>query len=298
MVQLMNPKDYNPSIKFLLIFFLSLLVLFFIPGLFNGNVFIGINVSEVPGGVNQAFSFSTGLIVELVVMGPVFAIIYFILMKYMLNKIDETNNNRNFIFILEITTVLFICIYIMGHITHLMFDHASRAYEFMYGIVSLHFLSVLILIFPDKWLQIIIYLLSPLFLFLYYSDEWLGHHLIHFSLFTFMVLAIFTEILLTEHNLMKWDELSISIFFGIGASFVNGYATYEGQCAFPLFIFSLILLVFQIVYWSVKKIELRRYPIFLAMIICNIIVIGLFIFWVINFGIKPYYPFIYQPSEL
>ena len=47
-----------------------------------------------------------------------------------------------------------------------------------------------------------------------------------------------------------------------------------------------------------KKINPLKRPILLTTIITSIIVIGLFIWWVAIFGIKPYYPFVYQPSEL
>ena len=294
-----NPKNYNFSIKFLLILLISLLALYFLPRFIQGNFWVYVNVSEVPGGVNQAFSFSIRTFIELILMGPVFSIIYYILMKKMINKLDNTSkNNEIYKSLLEIAVVLFIIIYNMGHAIHILFNHANSIYTLSFGLISLHYLILFLILLPSESLKLLISFLTPLYLFLYYSDEWLGHHLIHYSFFAFFVIAVITELLQDDLQEMSWDEILICIILGIGASFVGGYATYEGQCAFPLFILSIILLIFQIFYAKMKKLEIRKYPIFLAILIYNIIVIAFFLSWIALFGMKTYYPFIYQPSEL
>ncbi len=271
-----HPKGWHSSIKFLMIFLISLLICFEVPKFFSGEVTIYVNVSEIPA-VGEYFSFEIGTIVEIILMGPVFGVLYFILMKAMLRKIDESQNRKvNYIYLLEIGAVILICLVVMGHIVHLMFDYANALYRQTYGG----------------------YDTTPLFLFLYHSDEWLGHSMIHIGLFGFIVLALVSESLMKAQRRMRWYEIGLSIFFSFGLFVMNGYATLEGQCAALLAIMSFILLLIEIIVIMWKKINPIHYPILFTTIIANIIVIGFFTYWIITFGMKPYYPFYFQPSEL
>ncbi|MHA1324199.1 MAG: hypothetical protein ACTSRL_15540 [Candidatus Helarchaeota archaeon] len=115
------------------------------PNEIPGSVTIYVNLEEI-SAVGESFSFQIGTIVEVILMGPVFALIYFVLMKNLLSKINrETGRNRRLIYILEVAVVGFICMLVMGHIVHLMFDYANAIYRATYHLIHIGFFSFLIL---------------------------------------------------------------------------------------------------------------------------------------------------------
>ena len=272
-----NPKDYKASFKFILIFLISLLICYFISSFFSGDLYIPINVSELPSGIGQSFPFSIASIIELIAMGPIFSIIFYILIKLLINKIDKNHGkNKYWIFIIEIISVITIGVLVAGHFIHLTYNYASHLYDVQHGG----------------------YETTELFLLLYWADEWLGHHMIHIAFFSQIVLALSATYLIKNKRMMKWDEVVLSIFLGFGLFIVMGFASYEGQCAALLMILCLILLVIEVIFILIKKINPLRNSILLVSIISNIIVIGFYFFWIGSYGQKSYYPFIYQPSEL
>jgi hypothetical protein len=240
-----------------------------LPGEIPGSVDIYVNLEEIPA-VGESFSFSIGTIVEVILMGPVFALIYFVLMKHLLQKVDpEVGRNKQFIYMLEVAVVGFICMLVMGHIAHLMFDYANAVYRSTYGG----------------------YDTTQLFLFLYHSDEWIGHHLIHIGFFSFIVLAILGESRMADKRTMKWYEIIVAVGLGVGLFVMNGYATYDGQCAWLLMVLSAILLgvLGMVIVW--KRVNPLKYPILFAAILGSIIVIGYYFWYISVFGTLPYYPF-------
>ncbi|MHA1783955.1 MAG: hypothetical protein ACTSVY_13060 [Candidatus Helarchaeota archaeon] len=274
-----NPKDFKISIKFMLVFFLTLLACYEIPSFINGSIRIYLNVAEISGttGVNVFFLFGIGRIAELILMGPVFIVVYYIMMKYMLKKIDiDEGKNSSWVFLLEIGMIITISIVAMGIAIHTLFDYANHLYRIAYGG----------------------YDTTELFLFLYYSDEWLGHHLIHVGYYSAIVLALISEYLIAEQDRMSWEEILLTGFGAFNIFILNGYATYEGQCAFLLVLLSVILLITEIIVVSWKKVDPLKNPLLLASMIGSIIIIGFYVYWISVFGWKPYYPFFYQPSEL
>lgn len=267
-VKLMH-KYFHVSIRFLLIFLISLLICFMLPGEIPGTVNVYVNLEEI-SAVGESFSFAIGTIIEIILMGPVFALIFYILLKNLLGKIDpQQGRNRQVIQLLEVAAVGFICMLVMGHITHLMFDYANAVYRSTYG---------------D-------YDTTQLFLFLYHSDEWIGHHLIHIGFFSFIILAMVGESRMKEKRSIIWYEIIFVIGLGIGLFIVNGYATYEGQCAWVLMVLSAVLLSIQgtLIIW--KRLNPLKYPIFLAALIGSILVIGYYVWYISVFGTLPYYPF-------
>ncbi|MHA1267418.1 MAG: hypothetical protein ACTSRS_19430 [Candidatus Helarchaeota archaeon] len=239
------------------------------PNEIPGSVTIYVNLEEI-SAVGESFSFQIGTIVEVILMGPVFALIYFVLMKNLLSKINrETGRNRRLIYILEVAVVGFICMLVMGHIVHLMFDYANAIYRATYGG----------------------YDNTPLFLYLYHSDEWLGHHLIHIGFFSFLILAMIGESRIADKRRMRWYEVIIAIGLGAGIFVINGYATYEGQCGWLLMVLSSVLLGIQVGIILLKKVNPLWYPIFFSALLGNIIVIGYYLWYTSVFGTLPYYPF-------
>jgi len=267
----------NRYIFFLFIFLITLLIFYrVIPRLVNGSITIYVNISEL-NGESGNFSVSYRLILEIIFMGPVFAIVYYFLMKYLIQGINqEVGKNRYYIYLLEIGVITSICISCMGHAIHMLFDYASRVYYNSHG----------------QQMDI-----TSLYSFLYYSDEWLGHHLIHIGLFGYISMALFAEFLGKEHERLEKEEIICAILLGLGMSIIY-YATFEGQAAFMMLILWTSLLIFEIIIIIIKKINIRERPILIATIINSIVTIILFTVWAVLFGLKPYYPYIYQPSEL
>jgi hypothetical protein len=270
-------KDSNRYIIFLTIFLITLLLFYrIIPILYSGSVDFWFNISELDGA-SAYFSTSVRLIWEIILMGPVFAVIYYFLMKYLLKDIDESHGkNKYYIKLLEVGIITFICLTCMGHIVHMMFDHASRTYYIAHG----------------KQMDT-----SELYSFLYFADELIGHHLIHIGYFGYVFVALMAEFLGSDHKKLNWFELISVFLLSIGLGIVN-YTTFEGQTAFIILILYCILLGIEVIVILIKKINPLKRPILLVTIITSLIVIGLYIWWIAMFGIKSYYPFVYQPSEL
>jgi len=271
-------KESDRHLNFLIVFLFTLLLFYkIIPIFYSGSIDTYYNISELDGEA-ASFSVSVRLMCEIILMGPVSAIIFFFLMKYLISEIDKAKGkNKYYTILIEIGVITFICILVMGHALHMLFDHANRVYYNSHG----------------KQMDT-----SELYSLLYYLDEFIGHHFIHLSYFGLICMALLTELISKDNRKLKWFELITTIILGIGLSLVWGYATYEGQSAFMMLVLCSILLVAEIIVALIKKVNPLENPILLATIIANIIVIGLFIWWVAMFGLKPYYPFIYQPSEL
>lgn len=278
MVKLTPLKDSYRYVNFLLIFLLALLLFYrIIPLFYAGGVHLWVNISELDGLSGQFF-LSTRLIMEIILMGPVFAIIYYFLMKSLIKNIDpDQGRNRYYISLIEIGVLTFICISVMGHAIHMLFDKASWSYYYA----------------NNNEMDT-----SELYSLIYYSDEWLGHHLIHIGYFGYICMALIAEFLGSEYRKLHTDELIYTIASGIGLSVIFGYVTYEGQAAVMMLILCSVLLILETLLILIKKINLLERPILLATLIANILVIGFFIYWITVFGVKPYYPYIYQPSEM
>ena len=277
MVKLTPTKESSRYLNFLIVFLLGLLLFYIIiPLFYRGGVDVWVKISELDESGH--FFLSTRRICEIILMGPVFAIIYYFLMKHLINGIDENEgNNKYYIVLIEIGMLTFISISVMGHAIHMLFDKASWSYIYANN---------------DEMDT------SELYSLIYYSDEWLGHHLIHIGYFGYISMALITEFLGKEHRKLNWDELIYTITSGVGLSVVFGYVTYEGQAAVMMVVLCSILLVLEITLILIKRINPLERPILLATLIANIIVICFFIYWITAFGIKPYYPYVYQPSEM
>ncbi|MHA1276889.1 MAG: hypothetical protein ACTSQ8_06850 [Candidatus Helarchaeota archaeon] len=268
---MLSHKYLHISVRFLLIFLISLLICYLLPGEISGTINIYVNIEET-STVGASFPFSIGRIVEVILMGPVFVLIYYVLIKNMLSKIEtEKGRNKQIVYVLDLLVVVLIFMVVVGHVVHLMFDYANWLYRN---------------VDPGGG-----YSTNPLFLFLYHSDEWVGHHLIHVGFFGFIILALISEALINEKRKMRWYELIIVALMGVGLFVMSGYATYEGQCGWLLMVLSTILLGIEVVMILIKRINPLKYPILFASVIGNIIIIGYFIWYISVFGTLPYYPF-------
>ncbi len=269
-------KESYKYLNFLIVFLLALLLFYvIIPRFYLGSIDFWVNISELNGAVGH-FSTSVKLVGEIILMGPAFAVIYFFLMKYLISDIDEEQGkNKYYINLIEIGVVIFISISCTGHIVHVLFNEINKIYINSYNVMDT----------------------SELYSFIYYFDEWLGHHLIHIGYFGYILMALLAEFLGKEHRKLNWDEIIYTFLSSIGLCIIFGYFTYEGQAAFMMLILCTLLLIIEVLVVFKKKVNVLNYPILLATIACNMMVIGFFIAWTLVFGLKPYYPFVFQPSE-
>ncbi len=276
MLNLKYVKEGNIYLQFLIIFILTIILFYeIIPLLYFGGIRVLVYISELKK--LSSFWISTRIICEIILMGPVFAIIYYFMMKRLIVEIDiEKGKNKYYVALIEIGVLTFMCISVMGHTIHMLFDQANRVYYNSNDGMDT----------------------SELYSLLYYSDEWLGHHLIHIAYSGYIAMALITEFLGENHKRLRNDELIYTICCGVGMGLMFGYSTYEGQAAVLVVILCIILLIADLIIILVKKINILERPILICTIILSIIVICLFIWWVVVFGLKPYYPYIYQPSEM
>jgi hypothetical protein len=266
-------KYFQFSVTFLLVFLVVLLNCYVLPDLIKGDTTVFVNIEET-ATVGATFPFSIAKIVEIILMGPVFVIVYFVLMKSMLARVDiEEGRKKRIVYVLELMVVVLIFTVVVGHVVHLMFDYANWLYRN---------------VDPGGG-----YSTNPLFLFLYHSDEWVGHHLIHVGFFGFIVVALIGESLLKEKQ-TRWYDILFAAPLGAGLFVMSGYATYEGQCGWLLMVLSAVLLGIEGIIILVKRVNPLKHPILLATIICNVIVIGYFVWYASTFGTLPYYPFVPQ----
>lgn len=276
MLNLKRVKEGNIYLQFLIIFILTIILFYrIIPLLYFGGIRVLVYISELKK--LSSFWISTRIICEIILMGPVFAIIYYFMMKRLIAEIDiEKGNNKYYVALLEIGVLTFMFISVMGHTIHMLFDQANRVYYNSNDGMDT----------------------SELYSLLYYSDEWLGHHLIHIAYSGYLAMALIAEFLSENHKRLRNDELIYTICCGVGMGLIFGYSTYEGQAAVLVVILCVILLIADLIIILVKKINILERPILICTIILSIIVICLFIWWVAVFGLKPYYPYVYQPSEM
>ena len=271
-----DPRKYQGYILFLLIFLVTLLVFLVVTRwVIEGDVQFIVR----PRDGSNAYSVSVPLnkIAQIIFLGPVFGVVFLILMKLIINKIEK--NNRKIIisvWIIEISVLVLVCINSMGHALHLLVEEvnmidASEGYVLgeTYNGKSLDIMALL------AW----------------YLDEWFGHTAIHVTYFGYLVLAVVAEYMASKHEKIMGDELFWVIFGAIGIAVINGYAAIEGEAGFILLLLSATFSIISIMVIGVKKIKILNYPIFLAMILSVIPVLLFNIAFIIENGVSPWYPF-------
>ncbi|MHA1684480.1 MAG: hypothetical protein ACTSUE_26315 [Promethearchaeota archaeon] len=139
----------------------------------------------------------------------------------------------------------------------------------------------------------------------YFLDEFLGHTLSHLglSLFLFtmaLTMPLNTNLLGEKSYRMNGGERVLVFIPALAYGVINSYANLEGQTALLTLVFLSILAILLIL--VVKKVSGKVFIInrpFLLFIISQVLVMVVFLtIWVVATGIKPFYPFFFQPTEL
>ena len=264
-------KNYHPGIWFLLFFLIPLGFFFYTSRYVGyGSFQIGANVNY--SSETQYASVSWNYLLQIIFLGPIIGVIFYILVKILLSKIDiHARKNQLTVYTIEICVVLLVILNSIGHFSHLGFELVN-AIDSTNG-------NALISEYKE------------IFVYAWFMDEWLGHTLIHITYFGYLLVALWAELHLKEDNRMMIDEVVLIIFFSLGYSVIDGYAAIEGECGFILLLLHLIATITAIVFIVVKKVNPLHYPLLLTLLISTIFVFLYNLDWIIRYGINAAYPF-------
>ena len=264
-------KNYHIGIWFLMFFLIPLVFIFYFSRYVEyGSFQIGANVNY--SNEMQYFSVSWNYLLQIVFLGPIIGIIFYILMKKILFKIDiNARKNQLLVYIIDICIVVLIILNCIGHFSHLGFEIVN-AIDSTAGEAS-----------NSEY--------KELFVYAWFMDEWLGHTLIHMTYFGYLIVAMCAELLLNEDKRMMIDELLLIILFSLVYSVIDGYAAIEGECGFILLLLHLIATFVAIAFIAIKKVNPLKYPLLLTLLISTIFVFLFNLDWVIRYGINSIYPF-------
>ena len=264
-------KNYHKGIWFLMLFLIPLIIFFYLSRYVEyGSFQIGTYVNY--SNETQYFTVSWNYLLQIVFLGPIFGIIFYILMKKLLSKIDiNVRKNQLMVYAIDICVVVLIILNCIGHFSHLGFEIVN-AIDSTAG-------------------EALISEYKELFVYAWFMDEWLGHTLIHMTYFGYLIVAMCAELRLDEDKRMKFDELVLITLFSLVYSVIDGYAAIEGECGFILLLLHLTATFVAIVFIAVKKINPLKYPLLLTLLISTIFVILFNLDWIIRYGINSTYPF-------
>ena len=272
MVTMTDPRKYHVSIKVMFVFFVALLLCIYIPRyLIEGSFELGANVNYAEQNPHY-FSVSWSKFLQIVCLGPFFGIIYFLLLKVLLSKVDhDLKKNRMLSLAIEVSAIVLIALNSMGHVLHLGFEGVNAIDATKGEALGNEF--------------------EEMFVYAWYMDEWLGHSLIHSTYFGYLVLAVLGEGLLAEHSRIHWDEGIYVLIGAVGVAIVDAWAAIRSESGVLLLTFHLIYSIIALAFILVKKTDPLSRPILLGMLVGTIFVVIYNIHYVLTNGFSPIYPF-------
>jgi len=134
---------------------------------------------------------------------------------------------------------------------------------------------------------------------IYFYDEYVGHLAMMIPVFFIQIVLLRSQIQIPqEFKKLHPVEITLLIALGLLNGIYNSYSLIEGQANIVLLILHLLLL--PIILWLIlkKKYSIKKHPILLFLMIQIFGFVIYSIIWISITGLKPYYPFTYQPSEL
>jgi len=264
-------KNYHGGIWLLMLFLIPLVFIFYFSRYVGyGSFQMGVNVNY--SNETQYFSVSWNYFLQIVFLGPIIGIIFYILMKRFLSKIDiNVRKNQLIVYTIDICVVVLIILNSVGHFSHLGFEIVNAIDSTMGEALNSEY--------------------KELFVYAWFMDEWFGHTLIHLTYFGYLIVAVCAEHLLNEDKRMMIDELVLILLFSLVYSVIDGYAAIEGECGFILLLFHLIATFITITFIAIKKVNPLKYPLLLTLLISTIFVFLFNLDWIIKYGFSSIYPF-------
>ena len=273
-------KNYSESFKRSLLIILAYGLAFgigYLTRLFNPFIHIPFYISEQEKIVYYHLNLKD--ILDLLFIGPLFTILSFLLLKRILDELKLqglTENKIIFFYILFLTAIV---LYNYGNIIHVTMNRLNSQ-------------------FTDEQKT------EDLYYQVYYLDEFIGHHFITVGFFIIFFEICWLHLLDLKINsnkeeyLMNKREIVWNYLFGIAFGIITASAYLEGQCAFLFLILNPIFCVILILFSKKYNIKIEKNSLLVMFILMTIVFTIVVLIWAGITGIKPYYPYFYQNSEL
>ncbi len=264
---LTRPDEYIPSLQCGIIMAIAVPVLAFLSDIFKHPYQVGVNVWELgEAGMGLSFPYNLEHAMNIIIMCVILNAIFWGTLKALLAKVDARQCWKLFV---ELCALVVVIISVMGVVFHWGFDRANSLYRNEHG-----------------------YDTSNVYLYLYFGDEILGHHLQQVALLWYFLFMVILEAKTTRERGMHVDEWIFTIAIATVISVTNGYAALRSESAFLIFVLTVILLPVQAVYVILKRPQLSKSPMLIASMAGNAGVIIQNIAFIMLFGLSPWYPFL------
>jgi len=223
-------------------------------------------------------------ILDLVIIGPMFTLISFFLVKRILEDLKKYELPENRIKILFTIYLIAVVIFNYGNMTHVTMNRLNSQVP-----TALE--------------------TEPFYYAIYFLDEIVGHLFITLGFFVILTEICYIHTLslkirvgtdsFSNYFMRSRIEGYITIFFGILGGIITAFSYLEGQCAFIYLLLNPICGV-VLFYFNNKRAALKTknnliLMMFLLMTLTFTITVLL---WGLFTGLKPVYPFFYQNSEI
>ncbi|MHA1370136.1 MAG: hypothetical protein ACTSRA_10525, partial [Promethearchaeota archaeon] len=233
-----------------------------------------VGVVTIP--VNDVFS--------IIAFGPLLSLIFYFCFKRasdLLKRLQQITDNR--IRLMRFLLILNLIFLNMGIFTNRLFNLVSNQLKAHHDLTEAT---------------------SGVFVWTYFLDEYVGHHLMNVSLIMIpLIMALLRATAFTcesdERLTLNGGEVTLviitSLIYGVFLSleFLEGQSTY---CV--LFGIVLLLGVFLVFKMKKQKISLKYNPFLMFNLITIITMTIFYLVFGMIFGVKSIYPYFYQPSEL
>ncbi|TFG11242.1 MAG: hypothetical protein EU535_07470 [Promethearchaeota archaeon] len=278
MVQLV--KNYSESFKRSLLIIFAYGIAFglgYLTRIFNPYFAIPFYISEQEKITYYYLNLKD--VLDLLFIGPIFTLFSFILLKRILDDLRIKGLSENKILVYYALFLIAIVLYNYGNMIHVTMNRLNSQVIDKYNT-------------EDFYYQI------------YYLDEMIGHHFITIGFFIVLteVCLLHTSSLMKAKTnsefLLKNREPFWNYIFGLGLGIATAFAYLEGQCAFLFLILNPIICLILVMCSYKTSGLIKKNSLLMIFIIMTIVFAIIVLIWAGVTGIKPYYPYFYQNSEL
>ncbi|MHA1819373.1 MAG: hypothetical protein ACTSU2_12970 [Promethearchaeota archaeon] len=278
-------REYNLSLIYIIGYAVLYLTSYFLDN--------GVKISYWLSELNSKVSFYVGLdaILEIFLPGVIFSLFLWKCFEIAYSygseskfgeQVIKREYSERMVSIMKYVMVLFIAWMNVGNSVHVVANHLNnRAFNFSHD-------------FSDPSY-------AALYYEIYYWDEFFGHINMMLPLFGFLFIYLLGIVHFRRSIKLKWFEWLFIFLAAIGFGLAWFFGWAEGQCLLLASMVEFILLIIVIYYISTKKesikIKLKEHPFMVFVLVQAVEFIIATIIWGIVEGVKPYYPFFYQPGE-
>jgi len=245
-----------------------------------GNPTIPFNFYVSEQEISATYQINLKDLMDIILIGPVFTVLSFILIKRILDGLDTLEDNKIMLF--YIIFLLAIVLFNYGNISHITMNRLNADIVDVFST-------------PQVYYSI------------YFIDEFIGHHLetIGFFIVLSEICVLHTLDLQERSKLENYSDALLrnresfwNYILGIGLGIGTAFAYLEGQCAFLFLILNPILCTLVILQTKKYDIKLKENGLLIMILLMTIAFMITVLVWGILTGIKPFYPFFYQNSEV